>query len=169
MVEPSLTGQTDRIMELLRDFVRFEHCLEPVLPADLARFKQRLDEHNLGSRPGGVLRYGLVHRICIVLSYQKEHPTMGELGEALDVPLSTATRLVDWLVEEGYVERLPDPRDRRVVRVTLTKTGREFRQTIDEFIRQHVQEILTRFTASERDDLIRLLGKLMKVLEEVRR
>lgn len=169
MAEPSLTTHTNHIVDILRDFVRFEHRLLPSLPEDLARAKQRLDERHLGGRPEGVLRYGLYHRICIVLSGQKEPLTMGELSEVLDVPLSTATRLVDWLVESGYAERLPDPRDRRVVRVALTKAGQEFYQTIQEFIRQRVQQILSRFTAEEREDLVLLMQKLMKVMEELAR
>jgi len=41
---------------------------------------------------------------------------MGELSKALDVPLSTATRIAD-CGQERYAERSPDPKDRRVVRV----------------------------------------------------
>ncbi|MBI2906854.1 MAG: MarR family transcriptional regulator [Chloroflexi bacterium] len=165
MSEPTLPAQTERAMEVLRDFVRMKHRLIPALPDDLARAKERLDRQHLGDKPGEMPRYGVCHRLCVVLSGQSEPLAMGELSEALDVPMSTATRLVDWLVESGYAERLPDARDRRVVRVGLTKMGLEFYQSMEEFVRQHVQRILGGFTPEEREDLIRLLGKLMKVME----
>ena len=45
---------------------------------------------------------------------------MGELSNALSLPFSTATRMVDYLVARGYIQRLSDTTDRRVVRVALT-------------------------------------------------
>ncbi len=50
---------------------------------------------------------------------------MGKLSEAAGVPPSTATRMVDWLVEGGYAERFANLEDRRIARVGLTETGRE--------------------------------------------
>jgi DNA-binding PadR family transcriptional regulator len=41
-------------------------------------------------------------------------------------PFSTATRTTDWLLNNGYVQRLTDPNDRRlVVCVELTEAGKE--------------------------------------------
>jgi len=37
----------------------------------------------------------------------------------------TASRAVDGLVDLGLLERLPDPGDRRAVRIDLTKSGRK--------------------------------------------
>ncbi len=91
---------------------------------------------------------------------------MGELSKALDVPLSTATRIVDWLVKGGYAERLPDPQDRRVVRVALTKYGRALIKAGDKFIRQRVEQVLCVFTDKERQTLISLLSKLVETLED---
>jgi len=39
--------------------------------------------------------------------------TMSELSNELNVPMSTATRIVDWLVRGDMVERANDPNDRR--------------------------------------------------------
>src|SRR5690349_1168601 len=47
--------------------------------------------------------------------------TMGELGAAMgSASLSAMTQLADRLVRCGFVERLSDPNDRRVVRLALT-------------------------------------------------
>ncbi len=53
--------------------------------------------------------------------------TMGELARALGVSLSSATGLVDRLVERRLVERAAYPRDRRVVRVELAPAGKRAR------------------------------------------
>jgi DNA-binding MarR family transcriptional regulator len=48
---------------------------------------------------------------------------MGELASRLGIGQSAATGLVDRLVEQGALERLPDPTDRRVVRVRVSPAG----------------------------------------------
>jgi DNA-binding MarR family transcriptional regulator len=50
--------------------------------------------------------------------------TMGELAGRLGISLSAATGLVDRLVQQGMIERKPDPQDRRIVRVETSKSGR---------------------------------------------
>ena len=50
---------------------------------------------------------------------------MGDLSRILGVPFSTSTRTADWLVNNGYVQRLTDPNDRRLVCVELTEAGKE--------------------------------------------
>jgi DNA-binding MarR family transcriptional regulator len=100
---------------------------------------------------------------------RKDNLTMGELSNALSVPLSIATRIADWLVDNGYLQRLPDPEDRRVVRVALTDIGRELHQTIDAYVRQRIQEILSCLTDEERTMLLVLIGKVVTALKEAAR
>lgn len=167
MTELSLTLHTDQIVDILRDFIRLKPRLKAVLPEDLARLKERLGELHPEGGPRRSADYDLFYRVGVVLSRHREPLTMGELSEALAVPLSTATRMVDWLVKSGYAERLPDPEDRRVVRVGLTETGQELYQTINGFMRQRVEQVLRRFSAEERENLVLLLRKIVKTLEEL--
>ena len=66
---------------------------------------------------------------------------MGELSNALYVPFSRATRIIDALVSDGYVKRMNDPDDRRIVRVALTPEGIKLHHTIENFTTDHVQSI----------------------------
>lgn len=50
--------------------------------------------------------------------------TMSETAAALEITTGTLTVAVDKLVKKGYVERLRDESDRRVVRVRLTRKGK---------------------------------------------
>jgi DNA-binding MarR family transcriptional regulator len=50
--------------------------------------------------------------------------TIGALAAIEGVTPPTMTRLVAAMVTDGLVERLPDPADRRVVRVQASATGR---------------------------------------------
>ncbi|MEU8866834.1 MarR family winged helix-turn-helix transcriptional regulator [Streptomyces umbrinus] len=52
-------------------------------------------------------------------------PTIGELAEKLDMTQQGASKAVAELERLGYAERLPDPHDARIRRVTLTSRGHE--------------------------------------------
>lgn len=56
--------------------------------------------------------------------------SMNELCAATSAAGSTTTRIVDQLVDKELVERAPDGEDRRVVRVALSRRGREEREAI---------------------------------------
>lgn len=47
------------------------------------------------------------------------------LAERMGITAPTASRAVDGLVDLGLIERLPDPDDRRAVRIDLTRPGRK--------------------------------------------
>src|SRR5918994_1845991 len=79
-----------------------------------------------------------------VLEMHGEMP-MSRLADELDVALPNATGIVARMVERGIVQRLPDDRDRRVVRVSLTDAGRDL---IDEM------------EAGRRERMTRLIGLL---------
>jgi DNA-binding MarR family transcriptional regulator len=82
------------------------------------------------------------------------------------VPLSNATRTMDWLVNNGYAQRLPDPKDRRVVRVELTETGKATYQAISTFMLARVEQALSPLTLSEREIFIELLNKVLTAFEK---
>jgi DNA-binding MarR family transcriptional regulator len=49
---------------------------------------------------------------------------IGELPQHVLLSQPALSRMVDRLVERGLVERIPDPHDRRSVRLALTDNGR---------------------------------------------
>lgn len=164
-----LSWQTLQLATVWGDLLRLMPRLKPVLPEDLARLKERLRALHPEGGAERVADFELFFRIGGVLARRSDPLTMGELSAALGVPLSTATRMVDWLVDGGYAERRSDPDDRRIVRVALTETGRELYQTIRAFIRERIEQVLSRFTPEEREQLVVLLRKLVTTLEVVAR
>ena len=58
------------------------------------------------------------------LEASRDGRRMSEIAEALGVAQSTATRLVEPLVQEDRVERRPAPDDGRAVVIALTSKGR---------------------------------------------
>ncbi len=87
-------------------------------------------------------------------------PAMGELAKATDIQLSTLTRVVDKLVEQGFVVRKSDPSDRRVVRVNVTSKGVKVVQRFEEARRRRIKSILEKLEDKERKDLVEILQKI---------
>ncbi len=162
------SSYTTQFMEIVRQFVCLRHRLRAMLPEDVAQARARFAKLFPEEQARSVIDYDLLYRVGVLLSIWQEPMTMGELGQALDVPLSTATRVVDLLVENGFARRVPDAEDRRVVRVTLTDTGLEMYQTINGFVRKRVERLLQVLTPEEQETLITLMGKFVEAFDEER-
>lgn len=59
----------------------------------------------------------------LLLLQQDSGWRMGDLSGRLLVDNSKMTRIVDYLAEQGWAERQPDPDDRRAQQVVLTSAG----------------------------------------------
>ena len=95
--------------------------------------------------------------------YQTENLTMGELSKSIAAPMSSTTRMVNWLVDNGYAVRLSDPDDRRIVRVTLTEEGRKLHEYIESHIIQRVKETVQILTQEEQAVVLAVFDKLARV------
>jgi DNA-binding MarR family transcriptional regulator len=83
------------------------------------------------------------------------------IGEAIQVPPSRMVALVDELEARGLVERRPDPADRRVRALHLTRKGRTALAGGHEIARAHEEELTQGMTAVDRARLTRLLQQIV--------
>lgn len=65
----------------------------------------------------------LVHLHVLTVLEMDGPLSMSRLADALDVSVTSATGIVDRMEGRGFVERLSDPEDRRVVLVRATDAG----------------------------------------------
>ena len=91
---------------------------------------------------------------------------MSGLASTLDVSMSSATGLVDRLVDKELISRWPDPEDRRSVLCALTENGREMAQRLLADRRHRWEE---RLTPMSEDDLERVREAMELVLAATRR
>ncbi len=69
---------------------------------------------------------------------------------------------VDRLQQLGYIERRPDPDDRRVWMVAITESGRDLAQRVSEVDHVFRAELRTGITRSERQQLAAVLVRLQR-------
>jgi len=127
----------------------------PELQNLMSRFKRLKDVENFHMEIDP-LAFG---RMGSVL-YRDARPTMGELSKTLSLPLSTMTRIVDAGEKFGIVQRLPDPDDGRIVRVTMTEDGRRMHEAMKDMQAQGLRKVLMCLTSEERAILLTLLRKI---------
>ena len=154
-----------QITTVFRGFMQVWNKFEPTLSKEFAQIQDRLHgmSNNADNRPTST-NYDIFYRACDSI-YPEGNITMGEFSSSLSVPLSTATRIADWLVDKGFIQRMPDLDDRRIVRVSLTDTGKELYKAIDQYIRQRLKNILLNLTYEEKTILLTLVGKLLSGLK----
>ncbi len=73
-----------------------------------------------------------------------------EIAETLRVERSTAGRMCDRLVRKGLVQRRRESADRRAVRISLTKAGRDLVDEVTRRRRSEIARILRRMPVADR-------------------
>ena len=91
---------------------------------------------------------------------RQDGQTLAGLSRALLVSAGNVTGLVDRAERDGVVERRPEPSDRRVARVWLTREGRALIRELLPLHARHVHELISGLPAQDRRELRRLLGGL---------
>lgn len=76
--------------------------------------------------------------------------------------MSNTTRLVDKLMEKGYVERIICETNRRKVEITITPSGLEHLKELDKVIDKTENRLMENLEMGELNELISLLQKLRK-------
>ena len=154
-----------QVAAVVHGFMYVWNRFEATLSKELSQIEESLRGMHPQREHQPNANYELFYRACNSI-YPEGNVTMGEFSSALSVPLSTATRIADWLVDNGYIQRLPDDHDRRVVRVALTDMGKQLFNAIDRYIRERMQQILSNLTAEERTILLTLVSKLLAGLRD---
>jgi DNA-binding MarR family transcriptional regulator len=91
---------------------------------------------------------------------------VGVLAEAAGVAPPTATRMLDCLARDGYVERRHSETDRRAVLVSLTPAGRTAFQAAHEQVSAWRRRVFESLEPAEREQAAALLSRLSQVLED---
>ena len=145
----------EQFIELIQRYMRVRPKL--IQPEYVVQFKKKMAAFK---NSGHSEDHEFVFRILMLLSQREDPLTMSELSSELNVPMSTATRIVDGLVQGGMVERVNDANDRRVVRVGMSKNGRDLYEAGISYNKQRIAKWLKDFTAEEQAELMRLMNKL---------
>jgi DNA-binding MarR family transcriptional regulator len=93
--------------------------------------------------------------------------TASELAKLIDHDAGALTRLLDRLIEQGYVRRAPSERDRRVANLSLTEEGRAMVKPMREIANSLVCRAMSDLSPDEQRTLTALLKRVRITLESL--
>ena len=102
--------------------------------------------------------------LALVRLQRKPGASQSELADMMEIEKAPAGRIVDRMEEKGWLERRPDPGDRRINRIYLTELGNRIYDRIYPISVQTVADALSDLSARDRDQMIRLLSRVKSTL-----
>ncbi|MFF2091429.1 MarR family winged helix-turn-helix transcriptional regulator [Paenibacillus sp. NPDC058174] len=92
--------------------------------------------------------------------------TQDQLTQLLKYDKATTARSVKQLEQSGYIERRPDPNDRRSHLLYPTPKAEQFHPTLKRILKQSNENLISNLSSDEEDQLIYLLQKVSRQLPE---
>ena len=89
-----------------------------------------------------------------------EAANLSTIQEQMIHKMSNTTRLIDKLIEGGYVNRFVCEKNRRKIEIFITKKGLEFLNSLDEKLETKERFLMNNLDNKEKDELMRLLSKI---------
>jgi len=89
------------------------------------------------------------------------------IGQKLLIRGPQMTYLIDNLVDQGMVERVPDPNDRRVINIVLTDKGRKILESHEKTIIDSISANLSALSEDELKELSTSLRSLKEMLSRL--
>jgi DNA-binding MarR family transcriptional regulator len=99
-------------------------------------------------------------QVLLFTSIPEEGTDMSGLSRSLGVDNSTATRLINVMVRQGWVKKVCDEKDKRVTKITLTSSGEILRSRVDEKIDIFGRKLYESIPLEDRDEVMEVLSLL---------
>ncbi|MEY8441541.1 MarR family transcriptional regulator [Lactobacillaceae bacterium 24-114] len=119
-----------------------------------------IEENELRKSTFSDLTIKEMHAIDAVSMYN--HQTISQVANKLHLTPGTMTSMADRLIRKGYLERIRDKEDRRIVRLALTKRGRVLYRAHRAFHNMMVK----RFLQGMNEEELKVIKKSLQNLED---
>jgi DNA-binding MarR family transcriptional regulator len=129
---------------------------------DLAEMLAELARQTVAAEQPVLAAHGLSMWGYIVLSALDRSPirTQSALAEAIGADKTRIIATLDELQQRGYIERMPDPDDRRARLLAITEPGRSVKDAVQVDIQRGEEHWLGQLSANEREVFLRALNQL---------
>jgi DNA-binding MarR family transcriptional regulator len=129
---------------------------------DLAEMLAELGRQTVAAEMPVLAAHGLSMWAYIVLIALDRSPirTQTALADAIGADKTRIIPTLDDLQEHGYIERMPDPDDRRARLLAITEPGRDVKDAVQADIQRGEEHWLGQLSANERDIFLRVLNQL---------
>ncbi len=106
------------------------------------------------------------YKILILISHMQPC-RMSDLSEAAMVSTSSLTIMLNRLVDDGLVERLSAPEDRRVIKVRLTEKGKVLLKKVHEGYLDVLENVVASLAEDKKEVLLKLLTEVKQIMDDL--
>lgn len=117
-----------------------------------------VEAYTIKNEYGNKISMTEVHTIAAI--GMAELKSMSELAAQLNITVGTLTVGINNLVKKGFVERYKTERDRRVVKIALTKEGKKIYALYEKFHKDMVFALVKGLNENEMDVVAKALDNL---------
>jgi DNA-binding MarR family transcriptional regulator len=100
------------------------------------------------------------YSVLLALDHYSSVRTQAALAEAIGADKTRIIPTLDELQDKGYIERTPDPDDRRVRLLAITDAGRAVKDAAQQEIQRGEERWLGKLSAGDRRIFLRALGQM---------
>ena len=93
--------------------------------------------------------------------------SMSQIGRRLMISKPNVTSVINNLIRDGKVERLPDEADRRIIRVSVTKKGRAFMQHYKKIMQEVIKTNLSQLDEHDLERLYQALKEMKDITSKI--
>jgi len=131
------------------------------LPQDMKKLAP--DRTNVGNK------FGITGVQLMTLHFVKHNDNCktSDIANFLSVSPPDATRIVETLVKKGFVERINDEKDRRIIRLRTTENGKKVFEIIRQELTSSFSKILEKMNKQDAKALLKGMKALSNVLKEL--
>jgi MarR family transcriptional regulator, organic hydroperoxide resistance regulator len=147
---PQLEGVEELPARVFRAFLQAVRLHRHLMAATMA-------EH--GTYPG--------QAVCLRVLEGNDGITQRDLADALHLARPTVSKMLRAMEQAGLIERRPDARDQRLVRVFLTGAGRGLAVELRVVAAAHINETIGSLPEHDLEELARLLDELAASISRV--
>ncbi len=100
------------------------------------------------------------------LLYRQNEANMTQIADYINVPLNTATGIINRMEKRELVIRERDHQDKRIVTIRMGEQGSVQMNAILSQFSHYAKKVVESFTSQEMELLFRIFGKLSDILRE---
>ena len=93
---------------------------------------------------------------------------MSEIAKFLAISKPNLTPIIDRLIQEEYVERSENKKDRRTLSISLTDKGISYLKDLNDRVKQHTRERLEGLTEEDLLALHGYTGKMIEIIDKIK-
>jgi DNA-binding MarR family transcriptional regulator len=106
--------------------------------------------------------YELLVMLVMNLDRGKKALTVTEISSLLQITPAGVTHLINPLEQAGYIERLQDPNDRRIVLIGLTDKGTQVAESLISEVQENLIGLINHLGEEDSKTLIRLMSQAIE-------